>query len=519
LTALRDAAFVKTHERSDFEDTTEHQFDHHLLHQVTYDTLLKSERKRGHGAAARWLAERTQGRGAEFLAMTGEHAERAGNLALAIDCFEQAGNEAKQRHATAAAVAWLRRALALLGATEPMRRCDLLFTLGVVADMQGDRSTEETLYQEIADLLAQHPDDTRHARLYSFRALLADRCGDSARSEELARQGFELAERCAAAEWAAMTQGQLAYLHYARQDPAVGGQHIETGLHWAGKIEDDKRRAATEAKLLTVSAMLSIYQVHYGPAREALQSVLALGETLKSPRLQLGALANLAVVASCLGRWDDMAAWGERMRALAHAIGSPVSVADSQFRLAEAGEGRGDLRLSMGLLEHNLAIHRSTGGRDRQAITLRYLASLHLAQGDAQAALRSCEQAEELHRALKDPLEACRVGALRALSETRLGQAPSAAHNLNQTLARLHQDLGHCAAHETLSLRWDCQQALQALADERAAPALEQLFADVLACAAERTDADDRERLIQALPLFRAIVAAHAGPHPLDSRA
>jgi predicted ATPase len=46
---------VKAHDTSDFEGTPERQFDHHLLHQVTYDTLLKAERKLGHGAAARWL--------------------------------------------------------------------------------------------------------------------------------------------------------------------------------------------------------------------------------------------------------------------------------------------------------------------------------------------------------------------------------------------------------------------------------------------------------------------------------
>jgi hypothetical protein len=92
LPALQRAAFVKARDSSDFEGTPERQFDHHLLHQVTYDTLLKAERKLGHGAAARWLQERTQGRGAEFLAMTGEHAERAGETALAIDCFEQAGD-------------------------------------------------------------------------------------------------------------------------------------------------------------------------------------------------------------------------------------------------------------------------------------------------------------------------------------------------------------------------------------------------------------------------------------------
>jgi predicted ATPase len=115
LPALQRAAFVKAHDSSDFEGTPERQFDHHLLHQVTYDTLLKAERKLGHGAAARWLAERTQGRGAEFLAMTGEHAERAGETALAIDCFEQAGLRGAEALCQHAAMSWLRRALALLG--------------------------------------------------------------------------------------------------------------------------------------------------------------------------------------------------------------------------------------------------------------------------------------------------------------------------------------------------------------------------------------------------------------------
>ena len=52
LPALQRAAFVKAHVTSDFEGTPERQFDHHLLHQLTYDTLLKAERKLGHGAAA-----------------------------------------------------------------------------------------------------------------------------------------------------------------------------------------------------------------------------------------------------------------------------------------------------------------------------------------------------------------------------------------------------------------------------------------------------------------------------------
>ena len=41
-------------------------------------------------------------------------------------------------------------------------------------------------------------------------ALLADRRSDTAASERLSRQAFELAERCGTALWAAMAQGQLA---------------------------------------------------------------------------------------------------------------------------------------------------------------------------------------------------------------------------------------------------------------------------------------------------------------------
>ena len=47
--------------------------------------------------------------------------------------------------------------------------------------------------------------------------------------------------------------------------------------------------------------------------------------------------------------------------------------------------------------------------------------------------------------------------------------------------------------------------------DARSAPLLGQLHADVQARAAELTGAPDRARLIEALPEFRGIVAAHRG--------
>ena len=511
LPALQRAAFVKTHDSSDFEGTTERQFDHHLLHQVTYDTLLKAERKLGHGAAARWLTERTKGCGAEFLAMTGEHAERAGETALAIDCFEQAGKEAVARFANAAAVLWTRRALALLGELEPLRRFDLLNRLAKIADTVGDRSGQDALNAEMAALLNRHPDDARQAELLFAMALLADRRGDSAASEPLARQALELAERCGAARWAAMAQGQLAWLHYARQDYPGAVRHIEQGLPWAGKIEAEVNRAETEteAQLLTLSGMVSMQRGRLEEARATLTAVLSRGEALGMPRLQLGALNNLAVVAACLGRWDNVAAWGERMRALADSIGSRSDVAQAQQRLAEAAESLGELAAALRLHEQSLVIYRAIGGRRYEAVTLRHLAGRHLKQGNTQAAVQCCIQAQTLHQALDEPLEACSVAATAALCEIRLGQPEAALASLNATLGRLQREMAECPANETIELRWTCHQVLVALGDARAGPMLERLHAHVQARATEVTAAADRERLIQAIPTFRAIVAAH----------
>ena len=511
LPALQRAAFVKSRDTSDFEGTPERQFDHHLLHQVTYDTLLKAERKLGHGTAARWLQERTEGRGAEFLAMTGEHAERAGETALATDCFEQAGKEAVKRFANAMAQSYCRRALALLGEVDPPRSMDLWSQVGQIADIVGDRAQQATAHAEIADLLERHPCDARRAKLLFAQALLADRRGDAALSEPLALQAFKLAECCGAAEWAAMAQGQLAWLHMARQDDAGASRHIEAGLRWASKIEDAVRRAETEAQLLTLSGMVAIRLSRLEEARRTLMAVLSRGEALGKPRLQLGAMRNLSEIASNLGQWNDTAAWGERTLALADSIGSTGDVAGAQLRLAEAAAALGETAAAIRWHEQSLLIHRATADRRMEAITLRFLAGLNLTQGDAPTALQCGVDSQALHLDLNEPLEACLAAAIAAQCQFHLGQPAAALAGLDAVLDRVHDELAECPANETIALRWRCHQVLQALGDERAGPLLEQLHADVLATAAERTDAADHARLIQAIPTYRDIVAAYAG--------
>lgn len=301
---------------------------------------------------------------------------------------------------------------------------------------------------------------------------------------------------------AAKSQGLLAYRLNVQQDYVGAGRQVEIGLLWAGRIESGHDRADTEAQLLTLSGMVAFQLCRFDEARETLLAVVSRGEALGSPHLQLAALDNLAVAADLLGRWDEMAGWAERMRTLAHSIGALSHLGRAQHLAAAAAEGSGNFATAIQRHEQALAIFRTIAYRRMEALTLQRLGASHLEQGDGHAALQWQAQAQAIYKTLDLPVEACETSAYAALA------------TVNRQLDCLGGELAETPAAEMILLRWLCQQVLQAVGDARAEAMLEQLHADVQARAAELTDAADRDRLIQALPAFRAIVAAFSRRGP-----
>jgi class 3 adenylate cyclase/tetratricopeptide (TPR) repeat protein len=511
LPALQQAAFVKAHSSSDFEGTRERQFDHHLLHQVIYDTLLKAERRLGHSAVARWLVERTQGRGAEFLAMTGGHAERAGDTALAIDCFEQAGNEARQRFANTAAQAFFQHTLDMLAASDPPRRYRVLKQLDAIADIVGDRAAQDTVHAAMALLLEQHPDDRLKADLLWTQALLADRRSNNVAAEQLSRQAIDLAQRSGAAETAALSHGMLAWLAYLRDDHACANDHLKQGLQWAALIEPGATnpQSATEAQLMTLSAIVLIELRRFDAARDMLEAVLSRGEELGRPRVRLGALDHLCEIEINQGRWQEVASRAEQMRILADAGGFQIHLSGALKRLGLVAHAAGQPAAAQRPLRQALDIARRTENRKNESQILRALGICCLEVSDFADAARCFADAKTLYRTLGEPGNEMLATVYGAWTDLRGNPRANVLPIVDTVLARLDSEFADEAPHETLHTRWICRHVLDALGDTRAAPLLTHLHADVQARAAELTDAADRERLIQALPLFREIVVAY----------
>lgn len=62
---------------------------------------------------------------------------------------------------------------------------------------------------------------------------------------------------------------------------------------------------------------------------------------------------------------------------------------------------------------------------------------------------------------------------------------------------------------DTIDCRWLCYQVLDGLGDARAAPLLEQLFADIQAHTIALAEPADRDRLIRSVPIYRETASAY----------
>jgi tetratricopeptide (TPR) repeat protein len=475
---------------------------------VTYDTLLKSERKLGHGAAARWLQARTQGRGAEFLAMTGEHAERAGDTALAIDCFEQAGKDAQSRFANEAAGAWLRRALTLLDDSDPQRRFALLQRMENIGETVGNRSAQDAAQAAMAVLLEQHPDDALQARLLVLRGLLAERRSDWAASEQHLRQAVALAENKADA-WAATRACHLLSFVLARAGELTEALPLaERSVSWAAQIAEQLEREASEQSSSANLALVLYYLCRYEEAGRINQRVLEWAEARGSLKAQHMALIGLIATASDLGRFDQMLMWSQRLLTVARSMGAVNVIGVALYSLGEAAAALGDTAAAISWYGQALPAFRAAENLRKEALLLYGMGRAHWNGGDAAAALDWHQQAHAVFQAMGPSIDADDNAACAALCQTRLGQHAAALATVNALLGRLDGELAQEQAVAKISLRWVCHQVLDAMADVRTAALLEHLHTEVQDCATKVTVATDRDRLIHAIPTFRAIVAA-----------
>jgi predicted ATPase/class 3 adenylate cyclase len=366
LNALQDKAMVQPRSTSAFAHTRERVFHHHLLHQVTYDTLLKAERRAGHARAAHWLATHGVERQDEYLAVTAEHFARAGETAQALQWFDRASQAATQRYANAAALHYLERMLGLPELGNGMARWRVLRRQVSVADLIGDRALQALANQECLRLAEALNDDHARASTLSSMALLADRLGEQTLAFERATACVEVAERCDNAAAAALAHGELSWLARLRGEFARAHHHIDKALPHALRAAErqvEGSDAAIAVQLRLVAASLFESEDKPDAARRLVREAMELAQAKQLHRLQAACHGQLGVSAVGLAQGERALHHGAMQFSIAKEIGMPESMASGYLLQAQGHLLLGQAQAALEPLKNALDIYNRIGAR------------------------------------------------------------------------------------------------------------------------------------------------------------
>jgi hypothetical protein len=504
LPALIGRRLVLARDGSAFEQTSEHSFHHQLLHDATYDTVLAAARRAGHARVARWLSERLADRAGEFLGITAEHFERAGDSAQALEYYDRARSAASRRYAHEATLEYAERALRQPALTDPMWRYVLLTSRHNALDSSGRAEAASRVREEMLALAEREDSDAMRADNLVTRMLHADAEGHVDEAQRLAHEAVILAERSGAASPAALAHGELAWLALMRREHDLAATHIDLGIAQARRAARMHVRAGGypdyEHQLRAIQIESLLIRERYFDASAAARAALAvLPEHKLHDRVSL--LLRLARALAEVGELDAAEAAAREAMATAEATGKPVLHATAGNVLARVLGlcGRHDERERVAAAAEAASRTNSNAAALAQALVQRAEVAFGRGQSGAARALWS-EAAGALAElgARADELEAraglCMLGSTaQAAIDTLLGLLADAAGD--------EADWRH--ASSTLLLR--AMQVLEAAGHERASAVRGVLVQRLAEQMAQAPDAAARARLVSVLPHWRAV--------------
>lgn len=504
LDPLARRGFVVAQAMSALADAREFTFQHHLLHQFIYDSVLKRERRDYHARAAAWLAALAAERGTEYLGLTGQHFERAGATIEAIDYYTRAAESAAARDAREAAFDFAARALALAPTSDHATRWRLFATREPLLALQEDRTKH---FAELDSLEAEAEalsDDARRAEAVARRAAAHSDGGEYQKAEALARRALPIAEGAGATAIAARLYGQLAKDVRRMGRFAEARPLAEKGLALARGLGD---RAVEAAAMKSLGTILS-----------------EQGDSLAGMELTRGALAIFRETGDRVREADTYNSLGDNyMRIgdyttacellreglrLARELGWTFTESVVLLNLATVAHMSGDQDGAVADARAAAKIAAANNARDLEAAAHLPLGLAQMALGHQDAARAALTRSRDLFIQNDGPHLALEPTAALGLLSLAQGDRASALQAANEIVGHLAQGRDLNGTEEPFRIRLSCYQVLNELGDARANGVLVETHAALQAQAARILDDDLRRRFLSEIGHHRAIVVA-----------
>lgn len=509
LPVLGERSLALRRPTSAFEDTPEYAFRHHLLHEVTYGTVLKRDRREQHLRAARWLERRSAGREAEVAGLIADHYERAELPAQAVEHWARAAKAAADRQVDDAALAHADRALALDEALQAAaegsgseagsdveaqargrRRFEML---RVRAGAMSRRGTMDQQQEAIAamEAAAEQLDDDG-LRLIAAQGRMQRMCLDAQFTEAVELGLKRLAQVRQADPREIARLRNVLVIAYARQGQIEAArEQIHLTLPLARSCGD----LYLEASLLNNLGATYLDQGWLKESHEAFAQALEVYRRCGSRYGMAITMLNLGVLAEKRDLMSQARAQLEELITLCQQIGhryiEALAHGNIGFTLLEIGEPQ----KAVDHARIGMAMARQDGDRYAEVVSL---GSCTMAMTALERWAEAAELAQQasvgyLHHGLRSMSNACLGHRVWALAE--LGDETGA----RQALEDLRTEIeAHGSWAEAPEAAMTAYAALRSLGDPTADDMLDQAHAALLTQAEAVKEGPERERFFVA---------------------
>ena len=504
LPALLRRELVVAGQEAGLGGAREYSFKHQILHRVTYDTVLKRDRRELHAKTADWLAGADGTRAGDFLGVTAEHYERAGNIDAACEFFARAAEHTSARFAHESVLRYVDKALSLMAETPNKSRGLLQWRLNDVRErtfyLQG-KHTEQVAGLDVLDQFAEMLDDNqRRAELAWRRTQLASRTGDERETERAARRAIALAE--GVADHSLKLNGmRLLSNALARQGD------MDAGVAMArGGLSEARVRGLRRAEANFFNCLALCY------AGRDLVVNLAMNEQAMAIYREIGDRHNEAVSLGNLGGGSLDVGQFTRAR---HYLEDALRVARSiGARMSETGMIGGLSTLAWSLGNYSEALVRAENLRDlvQSTKSKHWEGIAHWLIGQAKLGLSSFVDAEtSFERSLtiaRSIDSALQIDAISGLARVALAEGNlSRAMEHVGALLGLVPPVGPVEGESPLLTLLTCHQVLSQSGDARAGDVLDRARSSLLAMAELISDEEMKKSFLENISHHREIMA------------
>jgi class 3 adenylate cyclase/tetratricopeptide (TPR) repeat protein len=496
-------------------------FRHHILHQVTYGTLLKKLRLDMHGKVAAWLADLADARANDLLGTTAEHYEKAGNQERAAEFYARAAEHAIARYAHEAALNYVARAIALAdeaarsqtgdASDRPLRlRWRMLEVREQIHDLEGKRDEQRADIESMQHVAEALNDDRCRGVAAYRRSRFAMRTANYRGQEEFARKAIELARRAGDTTLQLRAKVALAFaLNY------LGDGVTAEALATEG-VADSRALGlrALESHFLNALSLIASVREDTATAIELGRQQLPIDRELGNPRDEAITLGNLGSSLLTMGAHTEARQHLESGLRLSRTIGDREGEFVPLFNLSVLARREGDF--AQALQHARLALDAATAVQNPplEVLALCVQGDAELALGHHAAAAAAFQRAHDIALVLANDGLAMAAGmqqdaiagqARVSLSQGDLDRAMSL---VERVLTQLELSDALTSGEDPQILLITCHRVLARAGDPRAAATLGNAHAILQARAATINDAALRHSFLNNVLEHREILAA-----------